>query len=330
MMSQEVGTNPEELGYKRLESPEDFRQSFPEGILNGEFKGWKGFYKPNGAGWAHARKTIVSMYKEAERLGVKFVTGGEEGRVVSLIGEDGDIRGARTADGKEHRADRTILSAGATAPQLVDMKNQIRSTAWTLGHIQMTPEETKAYKDLPVLFHLEQGFFIEPDEDANQLKICDEHPGYCNWVTKPGAEFPTSMPFAKQQIPVQSERRIHELLRTTMPQLAGRPLVHARLCWCADTRDRTFIITYHPTHPSLVIASGDTGSGFSSVPAIGQFIVDCMEGSLEPRFARLWRWRPEIAQGFWGEEVLGRTGADWKVIDLQKAAAEGWTHIGEE
>lgn len=48
----------------------------------------------------------------------------------------------------------------------------------------MTPEELRLYKDLLVLFNIERGFFMEPDEDNGELKICDEHPGYCNWVTE--------------------------------------------------------------------------------------------------------------------------------------------------
>ncbi|OAQ91320.1 alpha-N-acetylglucosaminidase [Purpureocillium lilacinum] len=293
-----------EKEYTKLNSADDFRACMPNGVLTGDFPNWQGWHKSKGAGWVHARKALVSAYKEAERLGARFITGSPQGEVIGLVQEGGDVRGAKTADGYEHRADRTILAVGASAPQFVDFENQLRPTAWTLGHIKMTEEEAQLYKNLPVLFNVEKGFFMEPDEDRHELKICDEHPGYCNWVTLPDSKLPESVPFAKHQVPIESEQRIKQFLSEIMPHLADRPLVHARICWCADTHDRGFLITYHPSHPSLVIAAGDSGHGFAHIPSIGGFISDCLEGRLEGRFARHWRWRPEIAQGFWGKDPL--------------------------
>lgn len=105
-----------------------------------------------GSGWVHARKAMESAAKEAERLGVQFVTGREKGKVESLIYEHSDIKGAKTLDDREHRAYRTVLCAGANANAIFDVKQQLRPTAWTLAHIKMTPEELKLYKNLPVLF----------------------------------------------------------------------------------------------------------------------------------------------------------------------------------
>ncbi|KAF4971010.1 hypothetical protein FSARC_2113 [Fusarium sarcochroum] len=325
VIEDEIGDKIHE--YVPLNTAEEFRKTMPPGVLTGDFPGWKGFYKSEGAGWVHARKALTSAFEESERLGVKFITGSPEGQVESLLFEEGDVRGAKTADGKEHRAGRTILSAGASAELFLDFENQIRPTAWTLGHIQMTPEEAKLYKNLPVLFNINKGFFMEPDEDLHQLKMCDEHPGYCNWVTKPGSKMPTSIPFAKHQVPLESEHRMREFLRDIMPQLADRPLVHARVCWCADTQDRMFLITYHPRHPSLIVASGDCGTGYKHITSIGKFITDCMEGKLEERFAKFWRWRPEKFTEFWGKDPLDRFGAGGQIMDLPKSDSEGWTDI---
>lgn len=307
----------------------------PAGVLTGDFPGWTGYHKPDGAGWVHARKALVAASAEAQRLGVRFVEGTPRGEVVRLVVRDGDVLGAETADGQRHLADRTVLAAGAAAPQLLDFENQLRPTAWTLGHIQMTEEEARVYRNLPVLFNIEKGFFMEPDEDEHQLKICDEHPGYCNWVTQeqPGSGTsshpqPQSVPMAKHEVPAATERRIRDFLRDTMPHLADRPLVHARLCWCVDTPNRSFLITYHPGHPSLVVASGDSGHGFMHIPSIGGFIADCMEGKLGSKFATSWRWRPETAKEFWGHQTLGRWGgAGHKMLDLKETETEGWTSI---
>ncbi|KEF56794.1 uncharacterized protein A1O9_06984 [Exophiala aquamarina CBS 119918] len=174
----------EAKGWIPLKNMDDFRATMPRDVLTGDFPGWDGWWKKTGAGWVHARKSIESAAREASRLGVTFITGPGAGNVWGLIYENSDVKGAITFDGTQHLADRTILCAGANAGRLLDMNDQLRPTAWTLAHIRMTPEEAQLYKNLPVLFNIELGFFKEPDEDNHELKICDEHPGYCNW--RPG------------------------------------------------------------------------------------------------------------------------------------------------
>lgn len=50
-------------------------------------------------------------------------------------------------------------------------------------------------KDLPVPFNVGRGFFIESDASNHEMKICDEHPGYCNFVRVDGEL--RSVPFAR-------------------------------------------------------------------------------------------------------------------------------------
>ncbi|KAK5686893.1 hypothetical protein LTS10_001028 [Elasticomyces elasticus] len=319
------GADKPENGFEHLTTAEDFRSTMPKGVLTGEFPQWEGWFKKKGCGWVHARKALVSAVAEAERLGASICTGGPQGTVISLLWEEGDVKGARTADGIEHRADHTILCAGANAPQLLDMKDQLRPTAWTLAHIKMTPEEVKLYKNLPVLFNVERGFFMEPDEDNHELKICDEHPGYCNWPPHTNL----SQPFAKHQIPLVSEDGIREFLSECMPHLAERPFSFARICWCADTPDREFLICKHPEYKSLTLGVGGSGHGYMHIPTIGRYIVDCLEGKLEPRMAKVWRWRPETAVGRDWKDVQGRMGGSYKVLNFADYGEGEWTSIPE-
>lgn len=295
----------------------------PEGVLTGDFPNWKGGFRRTGAGWVFARGALMSAYHEAERLGVKFITG-PAGDVKILLLENGDIIGAETADGTRHRASTTILAAGAQAPSLLDCKDQLRPTAWTLAHIKMTPEECLLYKNLPVLFNLEGGFFMEPDAEKGELKICDEHPGYCNWSTDPSGR-KVNVPFAKHQIPLEAETRVREFLQHTMPQLAERPFAFARICWCADTPDREFLIGRHPEFKSLVLAIGGSGHGFMHITSVGGIVADAMEGCLDERLKESFRWRPETAVGRdWGD-VLNRMGGPNKVMDF--GDVREWTDI---
>ena len=317
-----------ERGYVELQDAEAFRKSMPGGVLTGEFPNWQGWHKASGGGWVHARKTLTAAAKESQRLGAIIVCGDPHGKVMELLFDPhGDVKGAKTADGREHLADYTILCAGANATQLLDMKDQLRPTAWTLAHIQMTPEEAKLYKNLPVLFNMERGFFMEPDEDKHELKICDEHPGYCNWVPNPTTQRLASVPFARHQIPLVSEAGVRTFLSETMPHLVDREFRFARICWCADTPDRAYLISRHPEHASLVLGVGGSGHGFMQVPVIGGYIVDCLEGMLDPRMAKAWRWRPETAVERNWKDTQGRFGGSNAVMDFQQVKDSEWTTI---
>ncbi|KAF1348510.1 fructosyl amine:oxygen oxidoreductase-like protein [Delphinella strobiligena] len=315
----------EKAGWVPLNMREDFQATMPRGVLTGDFPGWQGWWMKKGAGWVHARKAMESAAKEAERLGVRFVMGKEKGMVESLIYEHGDVKGAKTLDGRQHRAERTVLCAGANANAIFDMKQQLRPTAWTLAHIKMTPEELKLYKNLPVLFNIERGFFMEPDEDNGELKICDEHPGYCNWSTDGHKQ--NSIPFAKHQIPKEAETRVRNFLQETMPHLADRPFAFARICWCADTPNRAFVISTHPDHPSLVLGVGGSGHGFCHIPAIGGFISDAIEDKLDARMKHSFRWRPETAVDRKWEDLQGRFGPEGSNRMMDFNDVKEWTNI---
>lgn len=303
----------------------------PEGILTGDFPGWKGWWRKSGAGWIHAKKAMLSAYTEAKRLGVEFKTSSPEGDVKELVFEGGDVVGAKTADGVIHRADRVILAAGAGSDRLLDFKEQLRPTAWTLSHIPMSPEEAKLYKNLPVLFNIAKGFFMEPDEDKHEMKICDEHPGYLNMVSDPKHHGEKrSVPFAKHQIPLAAEARARDFLSDTMPHLADRPLAFARICWDADTVDRAFLIDKHPEYSTLLVAVGGSGNGAMQMPTIGKFIADALEGKLREEVKNVVRWRPEIAvQRDW-RDTQDRFGGLFKVMDFQNVGPDGWTNVKDE
>ncbi|KZM25017.1 uncharacterized protein EKO05_0009476 [Ascochyta rabiei] len=311
-----------------LNTKEDFQKTMPGGVLQGDFPGWRGFWKQGGAGWVLASGAMKAMHAEATKLGVRFVTGGSEGKVEALLFnlDQSAVSGARTADGTFHSAKHTILSAGANSDRLLDFKNQLRPTAWTLAHIPLSVDEAALYKDLPVLYGVDRGFFIEPDAEKHEMKLCDEHPGYINPVMEKD-KF-RSVPVARHQIPIEAETRMRLLLRETMPQLASRAFSFARLCWDADTVDRRFLIDRHPEVENLTVAVGGSGNGFMTCPAIGVLVADVLqrEGEVEERVRKMLRWRPETAvdRDWWDSQ--GRYGADAKVMDLRNV--QEWTRIG--
>lgn len=58
--------------------------------------------------------------------------------------------------------------------------------------------------------------------------------------------------------------------------------------------DYNFLITPHPTHKNLKVAIGGSAHGFKFLPVLGNYIVDMMEGTLDPQIAQKWKWRPGV------------------------------------
>ncbi|KAI1503167.1 fructosyl-amino acid oxidase [Biscogniauxia marginata] len=336
--------------YQPIDSADEFRSTMPKGVLTGDFVGWRGFAKSGSAGWVFARGAIIAAKQEAEKLGAQFITG-RKGEVVELVFSENpeassshsiekrQLKGVKTADGTIHRTHTTILANGANADLLLDLKYQLRPTAWTLAHIKMTPSEAELYKDLPVLFNIEKGFFMEPSAETHELKFCDEHPGYINPIysaeegQKGKKTIIGSRPFARNQIPLESEARMRSFLSETMPHLAKRPFSFARICWDADTPDRMPLISWYggrnenDQEKSFLLAIGGSGHCFKTMPAMGQMVLEFLESREDERTRHAFRWRPETAvnRDWW--DVQGRWGADGKVMDF--ADVKGWTGIGK-
>lgn len=101
--------------------------------------------------------------------------------------------GVETVDGTKYYADKVVLAAGAWSSTLIDLEDQCvskvssgypsllafhkiilvqmnqianyqSSQAWVFAHIQLTPEEVTKYKNIPVVYDGEYGFFFEPNE----------------------------------------------------------------------------------------------------------------------------------------------------------------------
>ena len=74
---------------------------------------------------------------------------------------------------------------------------------------------------------------------------------------------------------------------------SGGLMASTRLCYYTDTPHGDFLITCHPTHPHLFLATGGSGHGFKFLPVLGDKIVEAIEGTLEPELADLWTFHSQ-------------------------------------
>lgn len=131
------------------------------------------------------------------------------------------------------------------------------------------------------------------------MKICDGSPGYelleGKYITEDDKQVAYSVPhYASDHIqigvPEEAINNITAFVESVLPELRGRPLVDARLCWCTDTADSHYLIDKHPKHPEMLIATGGSAHAFKMFPIIGDYIADALEG--KPRGLKP-EWRLE-------------------------------------
>lgn len=286
------------VSFHRLDSPEDYAKyvgspcvgiedSVSSLNLEERFKNWRGYFQKEMCGWTYAALALSNVARECKRLGAKFLLGSAE----ELLFEGDRCNGVRTYAGEIIMADTIVICAGAQSYKLLDFEGQLLAKCWTVGHIKLTEKEAISLRGTPVILNLDQGFIFEPDIN-NDLKFCNEFPGYVNML-KDGN---TSVPLYRNQIPVEAEKQMRNFLRQVYPKIAERPFSVAKICWCTDTPDRHFLFGEHPKYSNLILGTGDSGQGFKFIPIVGKYISQIiLEGSssLDKSVADAWRWRQE-------------------------------------
>ncbi|TQN64484.1 L-saccharopine oxidase [Colletotrichum shisoi] len=259
---------------------------------------WKGLWNSQG-GWAHAKKSLEKWGREAQDMGVRFVSG-PGGTMVGLkVDGSGKLDGISVASGDIARADRYILCTGAASPEVLpELSREMWTKCWSLAHVELSDEEVAQWKGIPVVDNFELGFTFEPDPETKWMKICDGSPGYQyrdGTYTDPSGQVERySIPryastHPEDGIPDEAARAINRFIDTVMPQFSGRPLLGARVCWCTDSPDAHWLVDNHPKYPSLLLATGDSGHAFKMFPIIGDYISDVLEGK-ERGLRREWRY----------------------------------------
>jgi sarcosine oxidase/L-pipecolate oxidase len=69
-----------------------------------------------------------------------------------IVENGGQVKGIRTADGKEHYADLVILATGAWTASLIDMEGTLTATGHAVVHFKPDEKTCQNYftKDFPV------------------------------------------------------------------------------------------------------------------------------------------------------------------------------------
>lgn len=290
-------------------------------MLAGKMPGWSGYFNKH-AGYAKAAKALEHAAAVCKDLGVIIVTG-DDGYAIELL-YDGEADGGRacvgvkTANGSLHNASRTILCLGAHLGSLLpEITRNVTAKAWSVAHIQLSPEEASQMKGCPVVMCRDIGFFFEPDEDTSLIKLSANGAGYTNNVSISSGTGNASLPTVTNSgLPLEDERLIKRLIDEAMPQFSERKLVNKFICWCGDTPDSDYIIDYVPGRENLIVASGDSGHAFKMLPVAGEWTKKLLEAG-EQNIKR-WKWKKHVG-GSRTDDISWRVGHVKDIKDVQMA-----------
>lgn len=262
------------------------------------------------SGLAHAANSLLAVQNECKKLGVNFIFGkaGEALSVETINGKDF----ITTKDGSKYTADKILISAGAATGYIIDLKEQQAATGLFVTHIKLTDAEYDEFKNIPIVFDAEMGYFFPPDPETHLLKIAMPGSGASHNTKDPFDKGITkSLPKYKNEflnltVPSIGLTQAKKVLEKYLPQLAYHGFYNSKPCWIADTADSHFIIDKVPEYSNIYVATGDSGHAFKFLPNIGSYIAAKLEGKLADEYDCCWRWK-EVANKF------DSTACDWRI-----------------
>ncbi|KGB78737.1 sarcosine oxidase [Cryptococcus deuterogattii R265] len=252
-------------------------------FATGSFGGRQGYINPIG-GWGESGRAVEVGLKRAKKLGAVVRAGAE---VTGLIKEGKDIKGVELKSGEKVFGDLVVIAAGAWTPKLFASPSvaarlpPIVATGQSVAILQLTPEEAKKYAKVPVVFNLDDGWYIFPPNPTGLMKMAIHSAGYVNPVEEVnGVSVPRTKltPGAEDgAIPKVMLQALRKGLSEVYPELAKKDYVMTRLCWYCDTVTGDWLIDYHPDYNNLFLATGGSGHAFKFASNIGREIVKLIE-----------------------------------------------------
>ncbi|KAI2472253.1 FAD dependent oxidoreductase [Annulohypoxylon bovei var. microspora] len=277
-----------------------------------DYQGVKNVLINRTSGWADAKGALEKVTERAIELGVKFVR--KETKGLEFDGE-GTCVGVTTADGERYEATHTILSTGAFTPKFLDgvaastgrdqflAEGRMLATGVTTGLAQLDDATAKEFAKMPVCIQENPPTRGEdngslPLTADNKLKFWGQTK-FINTQTMPSGRKISAPPapsdYAQWEVPDILITDIELSNKFTFGKRGESwEIKEHRICWDAFTPDEDFIISPHSAAKGLYVATAGTFHGFKFFPIIGSYVVQMLEGALEPSLVKRWAWDREL------------------------------------
>ncbi|KAK0631247.1 FAD dependent oxidoreductase [Immersiella caudata] len=265
----------------------------------------KGVLVNRSCGWAEAKEALQAMIQAAVDLGVKY----EVAEVTRAVVEDGRCKGALTSDGKRLEADRLVLCTGAYTPKLLidsapewqalHAGERMVAMGVTEATVPLEGTEAETLDSRPAAMNdnpRERGY------NAGCLPLPKLSAFKC-WgqvIFRNSTETistPPELPSHKEaqwNVPDSLQDDVRWALRSLFgEQGSKKPMENFRICWDAVTPSEDFIISPHSAAAGLYVATCGSFHGFKFLPVLGKYVVEMLEGRLDPALQKKWAWDSE-------------------------------------
>ncbi|KAH8894135.1 putative sarcosine oxidase [Thozetella sp. PMI_491] len=263
-------------------------------------------------GTAFADKACRFALHKARSYGVKFVLDRVAGDLKELLRAPGsqDVLGIKTADGKTHTAQLTILACGGWTPSILPALDGLNET--TAGSVALLkiPRDSPfwdrlAPENFPSWLHkmrdgADGGLYGFARDENGWFKIGYRGTKYTNPKLQPDGK-ERSVPVTRWSegeritaVPAKALQVIQKFLDDYLPELgeAGIHISMTRICWYNDSFDNHLTVDRVPGANGLMVATSGSGHAFKYLPSLGNWVTDVIEGVGVDRPAiKAWRWR---------------------------------------
>ncbi|KAK4444773.1 FAD dependent oxidoreductase [Podospora aff. communis PSN243] len=265
----------------------------------------KGVLVNRNSGWAEAKEALQAVIQAAVDLGVRY----EVAEVKGVVVEGGRCKGIVTSDGKRLEADRVVLCTGAYTPKLLidsapgwkelHAGERMFAMAVTEATVPLEGTEAEMLGTRPVAMNdnpRERGFEV----GCLPLPKMSAYKCWGQVIFRNSAESisrPPELPSYKEaqwDVPETLQDDVRWALRSLFgEQGSNKPMENFRICWDAVTSSEDFIISPHSASEGLYIATCGPFHGFKFLPVLGKYVIEMLEGRLDPALQKKWAWDRE-------------------------------------
>ncbi|KAI0403854.1 sarcosine oxidase [Xylaria palmicola] len=329
--AQKVIDNFKELGRDAeiYASPVQEARKLYGGIFeNADYEGVDRVLINKTSGWAAAKDALQAGIRQAISIGVKYITA-EVGQL--MFEDETQCVGIRTKDGRTINAKNTVLCTGAFTPVLLEnaanstsrnalrAENRMIAAGVTTGLVTLDEETAKRFKGMPVIIQenpVERGTSngTLPTVSDNQIKFWGQSTFQYPQGTPALSRPPTGVDYNQWEVPDVLKADVAVATGATFGKEGSNWRVHThRICWDCVTPSEDFIISHHPASAGLFIATCGSFHGWKFLPVIGRYVLQMLEGSLEPDLAKRWAWDRPLPES---------PGKEWPRHDLRELLGE--------
>ncbi|RYN18317.1 hypothetical protein AA0112_g11601 [Alternaria arborescens] len=199
-----------------------------------------------------------------------------------------------------------MLADSAPTRSELQVGGRLVAGAVITGIVNLDPKNGHKYTKIPVTVHspLPTRGEVMPltaplsENDPYTVKFCRDE-AYKNTIKHEasGQEFssPPNEPDQAQRQPNEGLKKRLELVKDGILGEPGKKVKfdEYRVCWDAVTPTQDFIIAPHPHCQGLYLATGGSFHGWKFMPILGRYVLEMLDGTLDPSLANRWAWDRE-------------------------------------